>query len=53
MSVPDLTGQPPGYRRQQMLRFKAEQRNPGDARLKALKTMMRTIPDATISDLTA
>ena len=51
--VPDLTGQPPGYLRNQMLLFKADRRSPGDEQLKAVKVLMRTIPDAQISDLAA
>ena len=49
--VPDLTGQPPGYLRNQMLLFKADRRSPGDEQLKALKALMRTISDEQISDL--
>lgn len=49
--IPDLTGQPPGYLRHQMLLFKADRRSPGDERLKALKALMRTIPDETLADL--
>jgi cytochrome c553 len=49
--IPDLTGQPPGYLRQQMLLFKADRRSPGDEPLKALKALMRTIPDQTLADL--
>ncbi len=51
--IPDLRGQPPGYLRHQMLLFKEERRSPGDEPLKALKTLMKTIPDATIADLAA
>src|SRR5207245_2025338 len=51
--VPDRTGQPPGYLRNQMLLFKADRRSPGDEHLKALKTLMRTIPDQQIADLAA
>ena len=51
--VPDLAGQPPGYLRNQMLLFKADRRSPGDDQLKALKTLMRTIPDEQIADLAA
>ena len=51
--IPDLTGQPPGYLRQQMLLFKADRRSPGDDRLKALKAVMKTIPDEAIADLAA
>ena len=43
--VPDLRGQPPGYLKSQMLLFKADKRSPGDPNLKALKTLMATIPD--------
>ena len=51
--VPDLRGQPPGYLRSQMLLFKADKRSPGDEPLKALKAVMRTIPDETFTDLAA
>ena len=51
--VPDLTGQPPGYLRNQMLLFKADRRSPGDEQLKAVKALMRTIPDEQIADLAA
>ena len=51
--VPDITGQPPGYLQLQMLKFKADTRSPQDPALKALKTLMATIPDATLSDLAA
>jgi len=51
--VPDLTGQPPGYLRNQMLLFKADRRSPGDEQLRAVKALMRTIPDAQIADLAA
>jgi cytochrome c553 len=51
--VPDLTGQPPGYLRNQMLLFKADRRSPGDAQLKVIKALMLTIPDEQIADLAA
>lgn len=51
--VPDLTGQPPGYLRSQMHLFKADRRSPGDDQLKAVKALMRTLPDEQISDLAA
>ncbi len=51
--VPNLTGQPPGYLREQMLRFKADNRSPGDPALAALKALMKTIPDETFTDLAA
>ena len=51
--IPDLTGQPPGYLRHQMLLFKADQRSPGDAQLNAVKALMKTIADPTLADLAA
>jgi cytochrome c553 len=51
--IPSLVGQPPGYLRTQMLLFKQEQRNPQDATLKAMKTLMKTIPDERLADLAA
>ena len=51
--VPDLTGQPRGYLRTQMLLFKLDRRSPGDDQLKAVKVLMRTIPDEQIADLAA
>ena len=51
--VPDLTGQPPGYLKNQMLLFKADKRSPGDPALKELKAVMRPIPEATLADLAA
>lgn len=51
--IPSLAGQPPGYLANQMLLFKRDQRSPGDDQLKAVKTLMRTIPDETLADLAA
>jgi cytochrome c553 len=51
--IPDLTGQPPGFLRNQMLLFKAERRSPGDEQLKPIKLLMKTIPDETFADLAA
>ncbi len=51
--IPDLTSQPPGYLRSQMLQFKAGGRSSGDESLKALKALMREIPDETFADLAA
>src|SRR5437870_4418920 len=48
-----LRGQPPGYLANQMLLFKADRRSPGDATLKALKELMKSIPDDQIADLAA
>jgi cytochrome c553 len=36
-----------------MLLFKEDRRSPGDERLKALKALMKTIPDQTFADLAA
>src|SRR5262245_24161087 len=51
--IPSLAGQPPGYLRDQMLLFKANRRNPGDASLNAVKALMQTIPDDSLTDLAA
>jgi cytochrome c553 len=51
--IPSLAGQPPGYLKVQMLLFKQDKRNPGDATLNALKALMRTISDDTYADLAA
>jgi cytochrome c553 len=51
--IPDITGQPPGYLQLQMLKFKSDTRSPSDPPLKALKTLMATIPDSSIGDLAA
>jgi len=51
--VPDLTGQPASYLQSQMLLFKADRRSPGDESLKALKALMKTIPDEQFADLAA
>ena len=39
--------------RDQMMLFKQDKRNPGDANLFAVKALMRTIPDETYGDLAA
>ena len=51
--IPDLTGQPPGYLRNQLILFKQDQRSPGDADLKAVKALIQTLPDETLADLAA
>jgi cytochrome c553 len=51
--IPDITAQPPGYLQLQMMKFKADTRSPQDPALKALKSLMATIPDATFGDLAA
>ncbi len=52
-NIPDLTGQPAGYLQSQMVLFKADRRSPGDEALKALKALMKTIPENQIADLAA
>ena len=52
-SIPDLSGQAPGYLRNQMLLFKADRRSPGDQAVKAVKELMKSVPDDTIADLAA
>lgn len=51
--VPELAGQPLGYLKTQIERFRADARSPGDPRLREMKQLMRGIPDATIGDLAA
>jgi cytochrome c553 len=51
--IPDLRGQPPAYLRQQMLLFRDDKRSPGDEQLKAIKALMKTMPDGTFADLAA
>lgn len=51
--IPNLAGQPPAYLRTQMLLFKQDQRNPQDVTLKAMKALMKTIPDERAADLAA
>jgi cytochrome c553 len=51
--IPDLTGQPPGYLRNQLLLFKQDLRSPGNAELKAVKLLIQTLPDETLADLAA
>ena len=52
-SIPDLSGQAPGYLRNQMFLFKADRRSPGDQAVKAVKELMKSVPDDTIADLAA
>ena len=51
--APDITGQPVGYLRNQLTQFKADRRSPGDEPLKAMKGMIKGIPDETLADLAA
>jgi len=52
-SIPDLSGQAPGYLRNQMLLFKADRRSPGDQAVQTVKELMKSVPDDTIADLAA
>src|SRR5262245_149061 len=51
--IPSLAGQPPGFLKTQMILFKQDKRNPGDATLNAAKALMRLISDETYADLAA
>ena len=51
--IPDLSGQPAGYLQSQIMLFKADRRSPGDEPLKAMKALMKTIPDNQVADLAA
>jgi cytochrome c553 len=51
--VPSLQGQPPGYLKNQMLLFKTDRRSPGDEALVKMKTVMKSLDDATMADLAA
>jgi cytochrome c553 len=51
--IPDISGQPVGYLRNQMILFKQDRRSPGDEKLKPLKVLFKDIPDQTIADLAA
>jgi len=51
--IPDISGQPIGYLRTQLMLFKADRRSPGDEALTKMKTLLKTIPDDTLADLAA
>jgi cytochrome c553 len=51
--VPDITGQPAGYLRSQLMLFKMDKRSPGDPAVMAPKAIIKGIPDATLADLAA
>jgi cytochrome c553 len=51
--IPSLAGQPPGYLRAQLILLKADQRSPKDDALKAVKALLKTIPDERLADLAA
>lgn len=52
-AIPDISGQPVGYLRNQVMLFKAERRSPGDEALLKMKSLMKTISDDTLADLAA
>lgn len=52
-AIPDISGQPVGYLRNQLLLFKADRRSPGDEALTKMKSVLRQIPDDTLADLAA
>jgi cytochrome c553 len=51
--IPSLTGQPPGYLRDQIRLFRLDARNPGDAALAAKTAIMKTVPESQEADLAA
>ena len=51
--IPYLAGQPPGYLKNQMMLFREDKRSPGDPSLKAIKELMKSLSDDTMSDLAA
>jgi cytochrome c553 len=52
-AIPDITGQPAGYLKNQLMLFKADRRSPGDEALTKMKALLKTIPDETLADLAA
>ena len=52
-AIPDISGQPAGYLRNQLMLFKAERRSPGDEALTRMKALVKAIPDDTLADLAA
>ena len=51
--VPDLTGQPPGYLKSQLMLFKADRRSPGDPVVMQPKAIIKTMADGTLDDVAA
>ena len=51
--VPSIAGQPAGYLRVQLQKFKTEVRSPGEPNLVAMKALFKTIPDDVLGDLAA
>ena len=52
-AIPDISGQPVGYLRNQLILFKADRRSPGDQAVMNMKSMLKQIPDDTLADLAA
>jgi cytochrome c553 len=52
-AIPDISGQPAGYLRNQLMLFKADRRSPGDEALTKMKALLKQIPDDTLGDLAA
>jgi cytochrome c553 len=51
--IPSLAGQPAGYLKNQLMLFKRDQRSPADQQLKAMKALMKSLPDDQFDDLAA
>ena len=52
-AIPDISGQPVGYLRNQLILFKADRRSPGDEAVTKMKSVLKQIPDDTLADLAA
>lgn len=52
-AIPDISGQPVGYLRNQLILFKADRRSPGDEAVTKMKSILKQIPDDTLADLAA
>ncbi len=51
--VPNIAGQPAGYLRLQLQKFKTDVRSPGEPNLVALKALVKTLSDDALGDLAA
>jgi cytochrome c553 len=51
--VPNIAGQPAGYLRIQLQKFKTNVRSPGEPNLVALKALVNSLPDDVLGDLAA
>src|SRR5262249_48294413 len=52
-AIPDITGQPAGYLKNQLLLFKADKRSPGDPAVMQPKAIIKGLSDETLADLAA